>query len=85
MSLSYLLRAQGMIDGYLAELKASLAETVGYEDFIELVTDPRLSPSYLRMRLTKTPGSKSGINVVTSQVSTLLLSYIPSKQLMTTL
>ena len=84
MCLTYLEQASDMVDGFSAGVQATLPEALNFDEFSKLVANTCLSPSQLRMRLTKTSGPKTGKALVTSQVSTVMLSYLSSKELLTT-
>ena len=79
-SLSYLAIAEKMVDDFLAHFKESLPAQLSFSSFSEIVTNLCMNSTQLRMNITNTAEAKTSQNLVTSQVSTIIISYLDMKE-----
>ena len=70
-------RARGLVTNFCANFATKLPAELDFATFKKMIGVVCMNSSQLRMIITMTPESQTGRDVVVSQVSTIILEYLP--------
>ena len=69
-----------MMGNFLKEIGTAIKSEIDFTEFEKVASKLCLSASQMRMAITKTAPSKTGSELVKSQVSTVIIGFLSAKE-----